>query len=117
MVNEMLSFSVRSVLVTIDFENLISVQSLNDCFGYRLPEHKVALEKKRVPIPGWTLTTGRPISGNAPRKATRKGTAQSGTSGGFFKLPWRKTKASEVLERTTATLPSSKTTLEAQDEE
>lgn len=116
-VNEMLSFSIRSVWETIDFENLVSVQSLNNCFGYQLPENKVALDKKGVPIPGWILTTGRPIPGNAPKKVTRKGAIQSGTSGGFSEFPSRKTRASKILERAAATLQSSETTSEVQEEE
>jgi len=103
-VNDMLSFSARSVPMSIDFENLVSVQSLNNYFGYRISESKVALEKKGAPIPGWTLTTGRPISGNAPKKATRKGTMQGGSSKKHPELPPRRTRASKVLKRTTATL-------------
>lgn len=95
-VNEMLSFPVWSVRASIDFENLVSVQSLNDCFGYQLPEDKVVLDKRGVPIQGWTLTTGRPILGNAPKKFAKRGTAQSGASGGLSELMPRKFKASRI---------------------
>jgi hypothetical protein len=61
-VNKMLSYSVRSVQAAIDFDNLVSVQSLNNCFGYQLPDNKVVLDKKGVPIPGWTLTCGSTYS-------------------------------------------------------
>jgi hypothetical protein len=45
-VNEMLSFSARAVQSSIDFENLVSARSLNECFGYQIPERKVTLDKR-----------------------------------------------------------------------
>jgi hypothetical protein len=116
-VNEMLSFSVWSVWASIDFENLVSMQSLNDCFGYQLLENKMALDNRGFPIPGWTLTTGRPIPGNAPKKSARKGTLQGSVSKWLSELSSRKTKASRILGRSTTTLPSSETAQDAQDEE
>lgn len=80
-VNNMLSFSARSVRTSIDFENLMSVRSLNECFGYQVPENKVTLDKRGVLISGWSVTTSRPILGKAAKKTTQKGVVRSSTSG------------------------------------
>lgn len=72
-VHAMLSFSARAVQSEINYENLVSVQSLNECFGYSIPEQKVTLDKRGAPIAGWSVTTSRPIPGKAPKKAPQKG--------------------------------------------
>jgi hypothetical protein len=73
-VNTMLSFSARAAgQSSIDYENLVSIQSLNECFGYRIPEQKVILDKRGTPITGWSVTTSRPIPGKVPRKVAPKG--------------------------------------------
>jgi hypothetical protein len=72
-VNAMLSFSARAVQSSIDYENLVSVQSLNECFGYQIPERKIILDKRGAPIAGWSVTTSRPIPSKVPKKAAQKG--------------------------------------------
>jgi hypothetical protein len=72
-VNTMLSFSARAGQSSISYENLVSVQSLNECFGYQIPEQKVILDKRGTPITGWSVTTSRPIPGKVPRKVAPKG--------------------------------------------
>lgn len=72
-VNTMLSFSARAGQSSISYENLVSVQSLNECFGYQIPEQKMILDKRGTPITGWSVTTSRPIPGKVPRKVAPKG--------------------------------------------
>jgi hypothetical protein len=91
-VNAMLSYSARAVQSSIDYENLVSVQSLNECFGYQIPEQKVILDKRGAPIDGWSVTTSRPIPGKVPKKAAQKGS----TSGRQADLSPRRTRASKV---------------------
>jgi hypothetical protein len=91
-VNTMLSFSARAGQPSIDYENLVSVQSLNECFGYRIPEQKVILDKRGAPISGWSVTTSRPIPGKVPKKVTQKGS----TSGRQADQSPRRTRASKV---------------------
>jgi len=91
-VNIMLSFSARAGQSSIDYENLVSVQSLNECFGYRIPEQKIILDKRVGSITGWSITTSRPIPGKVLRKVTHKGC----TSGRQADQSPRRTRASKV---------------------
>jgi hypothetical protein len=91
-VNAMLSFSARAIQSSIDYENLVSVQSLNECFGYQIPERKIILDKRGAPIAGWSVTTSRPIPGKVPKKAAQKGN----TSGRQADQSSRRTRASKV---------------------
>jgi hypothetical protein len=88
----MLSFSARAVQSSIDYENLVSVQSLNECFGYQIPEQKVILDKRGTPIVGWSVTTSRPIPGKVPKKVAQKGS----TSGRQADQSPRRTRSSKV---------------------
>jgi hypothetical protein len=88
----MLSFSARAVQSSIDYENLVSVQSLNECFGYQIPKQKIILDKRGAPIAGWSVTTSRPIPGKVPKKAAQKGN----TSGRQADQSPRRTRASKV---------------------
>lgn len=115
-VNEMMSFSVRSVHALIDFENLITVQNLNNCFGYLMPENKVVLDKRGVPILGWSLTTGRPIPENAPRKSTKKGAAKGGTPKEPSGHTSRKSRATRMLAQQALASLFPEITHEPQDE-
>jgi len=83
-VNEMLSFSARAVQAPIDFENLVSVRSLNECFGYQIPERKVTLDKRGAMISGWSVTTSRPILGKVPKKAAQRGSTLGSASGSML---------------------------------
>jgi hypothetical protein len=91
-VNTMLSFSARAVQSSIDYENLVSVQSLNECFGYQIPEQKIILDKRGAPIVRWSVTTSSPIPGKVPKKAAQKGN----TSGRQDGQSPRRTRASKV---------------------
>lgn len=104
-VNDMLSFSARSVHASIDFENLVSVRSLNECFGYQIPENKVTLDKRGAPILGWSVTTSRPIPGKAPKQAAQRGS----TSRKQAEPPSRRTQASKVHKQATPAIQSSET--------
>jgi hypothetical protein len=77
----MLSFSARVVQSSIDYENLVSVQRLNECFGYQIPEQKIILDKRGAPIAGWSVTTSRPIPGKVSKKAAQKGNTSSRQAG------------------------------------
>lgn len=103
-VNDMLSFSALSVRASIDFENLVSVQSLNECFGYQILENKVAQDKRGAPILGWSVTTSRPIPGKAPKKATWKGAALDSTSRKHVEPPSKRMRASKVHKQATPNL-------------
>jgi hypothetical protein len=91
-VNAMLSFSARAVQSSIDYENLVSVQSLNECFGYQIPERKIILDKRGALIAGWSVTTSIPIPGKVPKKAAQKGN----TSGRQADQSSMRTRASKV---------------------
>ncbi len=95
-VNEMLSFSARAVQAPIDFENLVSVRSLNECFGYQIPERKVTLDKRGAMISGWSVTTSRPILGKVPKKAAQRGSTLGSASRKQAEHSSKRTRASKV---------------------
>jgi hypothetical protein len=95
-VNEMLSFSAKSVQASINFENLVSAWSLNECFRYQIPENKVTLDRRGAPISGWSVTTCKPIPGKALKKATLKEGVPGSTSRKQAELPSRRTQTPKV---------------------